>query len=687
MLLTPAQARAMNRQNNLNMQMARLPISIRGSNNIVRNPANAQRNIRRKINRLIKRENIVRPLTILPTNNFNSNRNIRRNVRMMGNQLGIRRPIRANRVRYSTVGGANSGEIISNNTETIGQCQAGMNYFKFQPGNSNALVLDKLASLYDLYNVSNVRFLIKSGTSTFTNGQYRAAIDYNGTLPKGPNQIEAMTNSKIDNVYKNTVLVAKRDTLNKVLKYSTYDPENPERSQFQTTACTLCLYLDPSVTNTNALTVQVTYTVHFYTIKAILATEEPTSTAISQIIEVNGSPQLTPSILIEQPDSLAIEYASAQSLSENSTVDSFILDDTSPGTNYSFATTVGNKTPFIRLRDQQGNIIPPSSYKILSENPSFKKVNKDSFEVYNYSEKNLVQNLKAGPITILAGILEIINLVSIVGPVFLDIVRPWFNSEENSVFDEQDLLFDAVSALSPGNSLELILPDSPVQEVFDNFNNFESVFYSHSSTDPSEASGVSLNSDFSNSNLSADKIQMTISDPLHDPISKTFDLTTTIVYDTIYPRGDSGSGVNSSLQVHLFFTDSNSLFKIGQNYAVSTSIAPGRGSSSAKPFGRLLSSTETNSKTANVVPYNNSSYSQYVQNFTVTKESTEQDFYVFTFDLSKEVISDWGLGIEGKNPDLLVLFNYNISDLAAVNRSSVTITPTVNEVKKIRTRN
>lgn len=660
------------RQYNINRNKALLPVNV---NQLIR-PVNPIRRRLRNIRRRARRNARLDVLQTLPIQNLSlnrPNRGIRRNVRMLQNQMGVRRPIRSNRIRYSTIGGGQSGEIVANNTETIGTCSAGMNYFEIKPGQSGALVLDKLSDLYDLYSPVSVTFHVKSATGSLKDGQYRAAIDYNGTLPQSPNQIEAMTNSKIDNIYKNNSLVAKRDTLNKVLKYSTYDPENPDRSQFQTTACTLCVYVDPTILNVPALTVQVTYSIRFYTIKSILAEEEPTSTAISQIVEVPGNPQLTPSIILSQNDSVVVDNASAQSLSENATVDSFELSNISVGSKYSFGSTVGSTTPTIRLRDSDGNIIPPSDYKILPINPSFKVAGKildtHMYSVYNYNDSYKIENLRksgnfpAGPIAIIAGIIEIVSIAATTAQVILDIVRPWLSN--SALYEEQNLLFDAVSAVSPGTSIDLIVPEPTSQEVFDNFNNYDSVYFQYDGTSSPTNSLVSINNEAPFSNLKASKITMTITNPVHDPASQTFTLTTTNQSTgTLFPGAPTASG-DSNLVINLYYTDSTNLFKIGQNYTVFASTGPVVGNSNVLPFGRLMNVGESGSNTQNVLPYNNDSGLQYVQNFTVTSESTASDYYVLSFEVDPNVLVNWNLGIVGGPEDFRVLINFNISDIAA----------------------
>jgi hypothetical protein len=203
-------------------------------------------------------------------------------------------------------------------SEKLGTLSEGLNRFEVKPGGSGAFVLDQIAKIFDLWHmINNFAVHVKSARATTADGQYTLGIDYNpGTTVLTEDQINALTGSKQDNVYKNlTVTVEKL----KAQKQKWFSTKNSSTDLYQNTACVIYVWAPPGAESLGS--VWLDYSVVFSTINTSAAAgsaSEPQVVQTNPVIAeapVPSLPQGAQSISVNQdevPDLLIFEPTGLQ---------------------------------------------------------------------------------------------------------------------------------------------------------------------------------------------------------------------------------------------------------------------------------------------------------------------------------------------------------------------------------------
>lgn len=187
---------------------------------------------------------------------------------------------------------ARDDEMVHQKCELIGNVMPGLNLFKFQPGKSGCLVLDKLGGIYDNWKLNSASVEYQSGVSTGTNGFVTLGVDYNpSTAVTTEGQVRALTGSTQSNVYKDTKIQVSQ---HKAQKQTWFSTASAGVDTYEKTAFVIAVYAPtvPDVTSVGSIWVH--YSVRFSSINVSSGATEGNraATASQKVLPGITSPAL-----------------------------------------------------------------------------------------------------------------------------------------------------------------------------------------------------------------------------------------------------------------------------------------------------------------------------------------------------------------------------------------------------------
>jgi hypothetical protein len=207
-----------------------------------------------------RQRNVRRPAMVVRPRFRRRNGTMARNLRNLRQNIGQTASVRASAGQMT----ARNDEMIHQKCEQIGEVVPGLNLFKFTPGKSGCLVLDKLGSIYDNYRITSAVAKFKSAVATVNNGSLAMGIDYNpATQVSTAAQVEALTGSQKDNVYKDITVEV---SAHKAQKQKWFSTASADADPYQKTAFTVAVYAPEVADVTSVGSIWLSYSVVFSSI-------------------------------------------------------------------------------------------------------------------------------------------------------------------------------------------------------------------------------------------------------------------------------------------------------------------------------------------------------------------------------------------------------------------------------------